>query len=182
MRAPPLSRLAWAFALLALGVGCSKGSEKEPLSTGSRVLPGSVVDPSGVVAVPTDTTTTPTSPTPHQALEYDGAPVFYTVTETVDANSIRVDPDIAVVQAARASGAGCFAGLQGGPDVRSGVMQVTVIPTGSVSRTEVAGDPDPGVRDCLRRVGDGLHFSAKDDSKGEGIRSFSIDVTVSRPH
>jgi hypothetical protein len=100
-----------------------------------------------------------------------------------------VDPDQAIVQAARVSASACFAGLQGGPDVQSAILEVTVVPSGQVSRSTVhASTSAADVLDCLTRVGNGLHFSSKEenspkqDSKSEGIRSFSIDVTVARPH
>jgi hypothetical protein len=169
-------------ALLA----CSKSNETTPAPKpiDLRMLPGG---PAPVAQDPAQAGTPPNAPA-RDYFEYDGAPLTYMVTVAVEAGAPKVDPDVVVVQAAKASAAECFAGLTGGPDVRSAVIQVTVVPTGSVSRTEVSSDPD--VADCLRRVGDGLHFSSKDekrgaggtDNGGAGIRSFSIDVSVTRNH
>jgi hypothetical protein len=176
-------RVAIASALCAALVACSKSNEPTP--TGSlRMMPGAPAPPP-----PEDTATAapkPFVPT-HDPIEYDGAPLTYIATVTLEGSAAKVDPDLAIVEAARASASSCFAGL-GGPDVRSAVIRVTVVPGGSVSRTEVSSDPD--VADCLRRVGDGLHFSAQDekpgkggtDNGGAGIRSFSIDVSVTRNH
>jgi hypothetical protein len=120
----------------------------------------------------------------HDPIVFDGAPLSYIVTETIEAAAAPVvDPDQAIVQAARVSASACFAGVQGGPDVQSAILEVTVVPSGQVSRSTVhAVSSVPEVLDCLTRVGNGLHFSSKEDSKSEGIRSFSIDVTVARPH
>jgi hypothetical protein len=164
-------------AVLALGLlaGCSRrsGGHEQTFSS-TRVIPGqppvAAGDP-GAAAVP------------HDTVEYDGAPLVYTVTQTLEASAApRPDPDQGVVEQARVTAAGCFTGLAEGPEVRSASLQVTVVPTGTVSRTEVSADPD--VTDCLRRVGDGLHFSDRStgDSLGGGLRSFSIDVSVRRGH
>jgi len=168
-------------ALLA----CSKSNETTPATQriDLRMLPGG---PAATGPDPAQAAT-PTNAPGHDNIDY-GAPLTYTFNVAVEAGAPpRIDPDVVVVQTARASAAQCFAGLTG-PDVRSAVIQVTVVPTGSVSRTEVSSDPD--VADCLRRVGDGLHFSSKDekrgaggtDNGGAGIRSFSIDVSVTHNH
>jgi hypothetical protein len=173
----------WALVGAALLLGCSKSSEEPAGRASTRVLPGA--DP----VAPQATETTPTGSAPrkewaHDAVEWDGTPGFTTVYQvfTVDSSTTQVDPDDAVVQAARASGASCFAGLQEGPDMRSATIQVTVVPSGSVSRAEVSGASEVEVRDCLKRVGSGLHFSAKEGNMSEGIRSFSIDIHVTRAH
>jgi hypothetical protein len=178
-----------AIACLSLGglaVACSKGDSRAT-STSTRVLPGSFPTPpalEGTTATPPDTASARGSREP---LDYDGAPLTYIVTETLEGSVVKVDPDQDVVKAARIAGAGCFYGLQGGPEVRSAFIRVFVVPSGSVSRTEVGGASEPAVLDCLRRVGDNLHFSAQDesrnkDSQTESIRSFSIDVSVARAH
>jgi hypothetical protein len=111
----------------------------------------------------------------------------YTVREVVETSVVHVDPDQGVLAEARVAGATCFSGLTEGPDVRSAVIRVTVVPSGSVSRTEVEGPSEPDVLDCLRRVGNGLHFSDEAENKenhsgSESIRSFSIDITLTLAH
>jgi hypothetical protein len=177
-----------AIACLSFGglaLACSKG-DSTATSTSTRVLPGSYPAPAaqqGTTARPDPASGRPN----HAPLDYDGAPLSYIVTEIVEASTVQVDPDQSVLDEARIAGAGCFAGLQGGPDMRSAFIRVFVVPSGIVSRTEVGGQPEAAVLDCLRRVGDNLHFSAKDesrnkDSQSESIRSFSIDVSVARAH
>jgi hypothetical protein len=164
----------WALCCALLACSKSSGDGQPRVMSDLRVLPGPG-------PVPPDPGEGGTRPPSHDPVEYDGALTAYTVTQTFEASAAPpVDPDLAIVQAARATASECFSGLTGGPDVRSAVIRVTVVPGGSVSRTEVSSDPD--ALDCLRRVGDGLHFSAKDDNGGGGIRSFSIDVSVSRNH
>jgi hypothetical protein len=168
-----------------MAAACSKSDPpREAVSTSPRILPGFGVSPP---TAPTD----PAEPAPvvaatphHDPVEYDGAPLSYTVTETLEAAAApTVDPDQAIVQSARVAAGGCFAGLQGGDDVQSATLNVTVVPSGQVTRTSVSAQTRaPEVLDCLTRVGNGLHFSSADDSGSEGIRSFSISVTVARPH
>jgi hypothetical protein len=182
---------AGVLALCGVLPACSKSSDSAQRSPSSaRVLPGAAPmqpeDPAGFA--PGDLPRAPG----HDPIVWDGAPLAYTVTQTLEAAAPTVDPDLAVVEAARASASECFGGLTSGPDVRSAVINVTVVPSGSVSRSEVSSDPD--VADCLRRVGEGLHFSEKDDrpgpagsrgggdNGGAGIRSFSIAVSVTRNH
>jgi hypothetical protein len=176
-------------AALAL-VACSKSSgDPQPLSlsqNGTRVVPGAPAARSHAAESPTQ------DPFAEDAGVFDpgapGQPLVAQVTERIDAAAFRANPDDAVVQAARVSGASCYTGLQEGPEVRGATLAVTVVPGGSVSRTEVFGESDPGVVDCLRRVGDGLHFSSKDDAPSAkenaaaSIRSFSIDIRVARAH
>jgi hypothetical protein len=199
------------LGVMAVCVACSKDatrSEPAPLTVGPRVVPGLV---SGA-APPT----APPPPSPVVAtvdpVELQPDAVTYVVTEKRDASETRADPDLATVQAARVAGAGCFGSVQGGPDVRRALLTVTVVPSGTVSRVEVAGESDPGVVDCLRRVGNGLRFSSQESkqptgetggaqngggpsgsqrgeptgapsgSQTESIRSFSIDVSVARSH
>jgi hypothetical protein len=190
---------------LTVAVACSKGQSDSKATSGSlRVLPGAYpapAAPEGGLAPPSDPPSVRRGRDPFENLDVDAAPLSYTVIETVEASVIHVDPDQGVLEAARNAGAACFAGLQGGPDVRSASIQVTVVPNGSVSRTEVAGASEPLVLDCLRRIGDGLHFSANDEaakgplangangangpasnSTSGTIRSFSINVSVTRAH
>lgn len=184
-----------AFACLcAFGgftLACSKGSHDSAAPTTSpRIMPGSY-SAAPPAEEPPGTSPTPTSvPRTAGPFEYDGAPLSYTVREVVETSVVHVDPDQGVLEEARAAGASCFSGLTEGPDVRSAFIRVTVVPSGSVSRTEVGGPTEPDVLDCLRRVGDGLHFSeegAKSDNGGthngsESIRSFSIDITLTLAH
>lgn len=172
-----------AVVLCLAGVlACSKKDEPKPaadLSRGPRVLPGSTP---AAPPPPEEPTAAPLAVAPgHDPVIWDGAPLAYTVTQTVDASTVTVDSDLAVVAAARAEGVGCFSGLPEQAQ-RSAVIRVTVVPSGSVSRTEVSSDPE--VKDCLTRVGDGLRFSDKSggNNAGAGIRSFSIDVSVALHH
>jgi len=169
------------LAFLA-AAACSKSDRpKQALSTGARMMPGAGL-PSPAPDPADPEPTAPTTPQ-HDPIEYDGAPLSYIVTESTEASVLVIDPDRAVVQAARVSASGCLIGLQGGPDVLSAVLMVSAVPGGQVSRTEVSSDiASREAIDCLVRVGNGLHFSSKEDSKTEGIRSFSIDVTVARTH
>jgi hypothetical protein len=176
---------AAALALIAAACSRSEGP-RQVVSTSPRIVPG-------LGASPLVPTTDSTDPDPaalapvvpqHDPVVFDGAPLSYIVMEKLDAAAAPVvDPDQAIVQAARVSASACFAGLQGGPDVQSAILEVTVVPSGRVSRaTAHASSSVPEVLDCLTRVGNALQFSSKEDSKSEGIRSFSIDVTVARPH
>jgi hypothetical protein len=183
-----LGRVAVVSALAGALLACSKKDDPKPAATTSlRMLPGQ-----GPPAAPEDPIATATRNSGlapgHDPVEYDGALLGYTVTVTLEAAAPRVDPDLAIVQTARATASECFTGVAEGPDVRSAVIRVTVVSSGRVSRTDVVSDPD--VADCLTRVGNGLHFSSQDDrpgaggtdNGGAGIRSFSIDVTVTRNH
>jgi hypothetical protein len=197
MSTGPAVLFAMAVVWLSV-VGCSKSSSTiAPLGTNKRVLPGAVPPPTTEpVAAPTEGTPTPTAPMyAHEAILWDGAPTTYTLTERIDAAAVRPDPDLAVVQSGREAGAACFSGLQGGPDERYALIQVVVVPTGAVSRAVVSGVAEPDVLDCLRRVGGGLRFSdrtvaptgalggsTRSDNGAEGIRSFSIDIHLSRAH
>jgi hypothetical protein len=186
------ARWAWAACAVAFAAlpSCSKssGSPKALNMSGTRMVPGGPpVDPAA--EPPADFPTAPG----HDPVEGDGAPLYYTVTEKLEAGAPpKVDPDLAILAAARVEASECFNRTSGGPDVRSAVIRVTVLSAGNVSRVEVSSDPD--VFDCLHRVGDGLHFTQKDDAPagktsprgadngGAGIRSFSIDVSVTRNH
>ncbi len=167
------------LAILVLGCSKPRDSSGPVESRSPRVLPG--VEP-GASSTQDQPAGGGTSTSPHELPEYDAAPLIVTVTETVEASAVKADPDVGIVQAARATASSCFTGVSGGPDVRTAVIHVTVVPSGRVSRTEVSGAPEPELADCLRRVGDGLQFSSKEDSQRESIRSFAIDVTVSRAH
>jgi hypothetical protein len=180
-----------SWILIGAALGCSKSSgESSAITTnGTRIVLG--VDPTpGPSAGTSPTGPKTTRPDP---VEYDGAPLVYTSTETVDSSVTHVDPNVSIIQGAQAAGANCFAGLQGGAEERSASIQVTVVPSGSVSRTEVSGASEPEVADCLRRVGGSLHFNPNDgsqapaggpmeDNQRGSIRSFSIDIRVARGH
>jgi len=180
----PRARVILVSAACSALLACSKSDEQAPKPINLRMLPGAPA----TIALDPAQAGTPTNAPGRDYVEYDGAPLTVMVTVTVEAGPPKIDPDVAVVQAARVSAGECFSGLTGGPDVRSAVIRVTVVSSGTVSRTEVSSDPD--VADCLRRVGDGLHFSSQDekrgaggtDNGGAGIRSFSIDVSVTHNH
>ncbi len=174
-----------ALVTLTVVAACSKpDAPREVVSTSPRILPGLGAPPASAPAEPAPTSVVEVAPR-HEPFQFDGAVLPDTITEVSEAAAAAplVDPDQAIVQAARVSASACFAGLQGGPDVQTAIVEVTVVPTGWVSRSAVSA-PALGreVVDCLTRVGNGLHFSSKDDSHSEGIRSFSIDVTVARHH
>ncbi len=190
-----VARGAWArVAATALVVAMASGACSKPdrphISTSARILPGGGMPaPPSTPPVDPDLSASPTSPH-RESIEYDGAPLSYIVTETFEASVTTVDPDDAIVQAARAFASRCLVSVQGGPDVLSAVLEVSVVPSGRVSRTAVTSQVTaPEVLDCLVRTGNGLRFSSREgsqsdagDSTAEGIRSFSIDVTVARSH
>jgi hypothetical protein len=108
--------------------------------------------------------------------------VITTVTKQVTATA-KPDPDQDVIAAARESAVSCFNGVQNGPPTMSGVIRVTVVPSGSVTRAEAtASTSDPAVISCLEGVGEGLRFTDKSDKRTADIRSYAIDVMVTRNH
>jgi hypothetical protein len=174
-----------AAAMVLMAVACSKPDvPREMTSTSPRIIPGFGVPVPAASADPAAPAAEVAAIRPRDPVEYDGAPLSYTVTETFEAAAVpTVDPDQAIVQAARVSASTCFTAVQDGPDVQSATLEVTVVPSGQVTRTSVSAQTRVReVLDCLTRVGDGLHFSSREDSKSEGIRSFSINVTVVRAH
>jgi len=108
-------------------------------------------------------------------------PVTYTVTVHTDAGPKAPDPDVAVVEAARAAASQCFTGISDGTTSRFATIHVIVLPSGSVSRTEVSASTthEDWILSCLDGVGSGLHFS---DKPKADIRNFSISVSVSLAH
>jgi hypothetical protein len=151
----------------------SLGARAVPL----QAAPTQAVDPNAEV-------TDPPPPVKHLEIrtEEAGPPLMYTVTIRPDAAPApKENPDLAVVAAGRASAAGCFTGISDGSNSRSASIRVTVLPSGTVNRSEVSSGntTEPGILSCLEGVGDGLHFS---DRPAADIRTYSIDVTVTRAH
>jgi hypothetical protein len=64
-----------------------------------------------------------------------------------------------------------------GPPSHYARVDVTIIPTGRVSRAEIASTDvtDTGVLDCLRSTAQAAVFS---DNDGGPLRTYSIDVRV----
>ncbi len=118
------------------------------------------------------------------------APVIVVRAELVDAGSPAVDPDAAILDAARAEAARCFVGLpRGGPARRTATVTVTVISTGTVSHADVRSldTPEPYVVDCLKRLGEGLRLTERSDRAPDGgsaaLRTYAIEVAVAAaPH
>jgi hypothetical protein len=90
------------------------------------------------------------------------------------------NPDDAVLERARVTAGGCFASLAAGPGYgpseRSAHIVFTVVPSGTVSTTEVSSDTsDEGVLGCLRQQALSTAFS---DNGGGPLRTYAIDVRV----
>jgi hypothetical protein len=194
--APTPGALAWATLCLSLASngcdGCSRSKAGDSTTRPAIAVAPNLTQPAEQPTVLEDGAALPkpAQASTHEPLEYDGAPIEYTVTRAVEGGGAAPDPDDAVVQAARQSGGRCFAGLTEGPDVRTATITVTVVPTGRVTRTEVRADGDePELLDCLHRVGDNLSFKdltiaapGTRNSTTEDIRSVSIDIAVARSH
>jgi hypothetical protein len=91
------------------------------------------------------------------------------------------DLDAPLREQLRVSEGSCFASLRAGPGMgppsHFARVDVTVVPTGSVSRAEIASSDvtDPGVLDCLRATAAAARFS---DNDGGPLRTYTIDVRV----
>ncbi len=177
-----------AATMLALGCSNEEAATKkaEPRTLGARppLHPG-IPQPAPAAPADTDDTEgTPPAPTaaPHVMIGYsDAGPLTTMVTIRRDGGAAKSDPDMDVIVSGRSAAAACFTGIKDGSASRSAHIHVIVLPTGSVSRTEVSagGTTEPWILSCLEGVGDGLHFSEKPRAD---IRNFSIDVTVTRAH
>jgi hypothetical protein len=191
MNAARASLLCTAAALLALAAGasCSRDDPAgdKPRTTvmvgGGRTAPPPPPAPV-VQASPaaTEQLVDDRKPAPHVMISSsDAGPLTYTVTTRRDAAPPPVDPDLAVIASGRASAAACFTGIRDGSPSRSASIHVTVLPSGTVNHSEVssANTAEPWVVSCLESVGNGLHFA---DKPASDIRTFSIDVTVTRTH
>jgi hypothetical protein len=111
----------------------------------------------------------------------DAGPITYTVTLKPDSAPPKVDPDLAILGAARSMGAACFTSIRDGSPTRSATIHVTVLPTGTVSRSEVSSNSttEAWVLSCLESVGKNLHFA---DRPAGDLRTYDVDVTVVRNH
>jgi hypothetical protein len=171
--------------------GCSKGDSAA--SSGPKVhdMGGGRSRPTAVAAT-TDpaANTNPDESHPRSAdppghvdiATMDAAPQYYTVTTKREGGAAQqVDPDLAIIAAAKASAASCFTGISDGSNSRSATIQVTVVPSGSVTRSDVSSPntAEPGILSCLQSVADGLHFA---DKPNADIRAYSINVVVTRSH
>jgi hypothetical protein len=93
----------------------------------------------------------------------------------------KADPDAPLREQLRVSEGSCFASLSAGPGLGPpsyfARVEVTVVPTGAVSRAEIASTDvtDRGVLDCLRATAAAARFS---DNDGGPLRTYSIDVRV----
>jgi hypothetical protein len=181
----PRARALVALAGLTLvsSSACSKDgddSKRHVVRTlGARPIPLRAPPP---VASPTDDTTEAPAPAEHVVIgPSDAAPLYYTVTTHRDANAPAVDPDLAVIAGARTAGAACFTGITDGSRSRSATIQVTVLPSGTVNRSEVSSGStkEAWVLSCLEGVGNGLHFA---DKPAADIRTYFIGVTVTLDH
>jgi hypothetical protein len=167
-------------------VGCSKDAPDGTAARTVKVLGGGRTIP---VASASPETEEPSPgagevlpPEPHVTISTrDANALFYTVKKTQAAASARAeDPDLAVIASGRVSAAACFTGITDNSASRSASIHVTVLPSGTVNRSEVStGTTEPWIVSCLEGVGNGLHFS---DKPSADIRTYSIDVTVLRSH
>ncbi len=177
-----------SMALVVLGsaAGCSNDEPTNQApkvrTLGAQRVP--VAAPAQPVSPSPETTdqTEPPKPPPHVAITgSDGAPLTYTVAVRREAAAPRVDPDLAVIASGRTAAAACFTDIRDNSPTRSAIIRVTVLPSGTVNRSEVSSSSttEPWILSCLESVGDGLHFS---DKPKADIRTYSIDVTVTRTH
>jgi hypothetical protein len=143
-------------------------------SLGGRPIP---------VPPPVVTDETPEAPGTHaEIVRIDAAPIYYTVkTSSPDVAAPPVDPDLAVIASGRVAAARCFTGITDGSLSRSASIHVTVLPSGTVNRSEVSSGSttEPWILTCLEDVGSGLRFA---DKPAADIRGYSIGVTVSLTH
>jgi len=101
-----------------------------------------------------------------------------------------VDPDKLVIDDAHMRAARCFDGYVFDRRPRSATIDVTVIPTGRVTRAEVRSmdTTEPQVLACLRSLGESLVFSERMKTGGDsgdtsgGLRTYAIDVAVVPAH
>jgi len=165
-----------APVLLTCVAGCSKDDADQPhrvKSLGGRPIP---------VPPPVVTDETPEAPGTHaEIVRIDAAPIYYTVKSSRDVAAPPVDPDLAVIASGRLAAARCFTGITDGSLSRSASIHVTVLPSGTVNRSEVSSDSttEPWILTCLEDVGSGLHFA---DKPAADIRGYSIGVTVTLTH
>lgn len=170
-----MNRSGVAILSLACALGCSKADADKPRvrSLGGRAAPA---------PPPLSADETSETPSTHaEIVRVDAAPFTYTVKSAPDVAAPPVDPDLAVIAAARATAARCFTGITDGSLSRTASIQVTVLPSGSVNRSEVSSGSttEPWILTCLEDVGSGLRFA---DKPAADIRTYSIGVTVTLTH
>jgi hypothetical protein len=95
------------------------------------------------------------------------------------------DPDRQILDDAHMRAARCYDGAIFGPSgPRTATVDVTVIPTGKVTRAEVRS-PDtrePEVLACLKSLGERLVFTERIGDGGGALRTYAIDVSVVPAH
>lgn len=195
-----MNRAALLGMLLA-SIACSK-SEPAPGSKPDLKIEttyekvAAALDASVPPAVPPSAmTAAPTPPSSHvivdrQMYEEAGALAPRVVTRTFETKTA-VDPDKAILDDAHMRAAKCFDGFIFDRSNRTAKIDVTVIPTGTVTRAEVSSSDtrEPQVLACLKSLGESLKFSdrtgpASPDSgtNGGGLRTYAIDVAVVPAH
>jgi hypothetical protein len=99
-----------------------------------------------------------------------------------------VDPDQAILDDAHMRAARCYDGFIFNAAPRTATIDVTVIPTGSVTHAEVRSTDtrEPQVLACLKALGEGLRFTERlgtnAGNRGGGLRTYAIDVAVVPAH
>jgi hypothetical protein len=171
----------------AVGAGCSRDDKKtieirqkfdpQPPGAGSPVLglnaePDASTDPYKTSAAPW--------PEPSAAPVAAAAPAPVAATPAPAPPGPPPDPDAATRERTRVAAGGCFSALHAGPGMGppelTARIDVTIVPTGTVSRAEVStAVTDPGVLACLRQTGQDAVFS---DNNGGPLRTYAIDVRV----
>lgn len=122
-----------------------------------------------------------------QMYEEAGALAPRVITRTFETKNA-VDPDKLVIDDAHMRAAKCFDGFIFDRRARTAVIDVTVIPTGTVTRAEVRSSDtrEPQVLACLKSLGEGLKFSDRtgpdSGTNGGGLRTYAIDVAVVPAH
>jgi hypothetical protein len=180
-------RAAWVAGLLACGalMACSHDDDANAVPkvrTLGNHLPPAPAPGQAPAAATVDNDTPAAPPSPHVAFgTTEAPPITYQVKVKEDAAPKAVDPDVATVEAARDAASQCFTNVSHGSMSRFATIHVVVLPSGSVSRTEVnaPGTDEAWILSCLQGVGEGLHFA---DKPKADIRDFSIGVSVSRTH
>jgi hypothetical protein len=122
-------------------------------------------------------------PTTHADIRPGDAAVTYTVGSKVTVET-KEDPDMVVIREARKAAGDCFTGISDGSSVRMASIHVIVLPSGTVSRTEVNAPTtsEAWILSCLEGVGSGLHFSDKADKPGAELRNYTVSVIATRAH
>ena len=112
------------------------------------------------------------------------APAPRVLTQTIE-SVVPVDPDRAVLDDAHMRAARCYDGFIFDAVTRTATIDVTVIPTGTVTHAEVrpGNTSAPEVLDCLRGLGQSLVYSDRTrDNGGGALRTYAIDEAVVPNH